>query len=152
MARFNYRLQGVLNLRLQQEEQAKTDFAEATRQLNEQQDKLKQLVNTKQSYIDEGYQLRSAPVMDVLAIRDNAAAQNHMDTLIEKQKQVIERYEGRHEVARIKLARSVQERKMQERLRERAFEEYLEEEKEAESKEMDERTSFTYTKRAREES
>jgi flagellar FliJ protein len=39
---------------------------------------------------------------------------------------------------------------MQERLRERAFEQYVEEEKEAESKEMDERTSFTYTRRSRE--
>ena len=150
MARFNYRLQGVLNLRLQQEEQAKSDFSEASRELNEQQDILNDLHARKKQYIEEGYMLRNAPSMDVREIMDNSSAQEHIDILIARQKKVLERYEARFEVARIKLTRAIQERKMQERLRERAFEQFVEEEKEAEAKEMDERTSFTYTKRARE--
>ena len=150
MARFNYRLQGVLNLRLQQEEQAKSDFSEASRELNEQQDILNDLHARKKQYIEEGYMLRNAHSMDVREIMDNSSAQEHIDILIARQKKVLERYEARFEVARIKLTRAIQERKMQERLRERAFEQFVEEEKEAEAKEMDERTSFTYTKRARE--
>ena len=148
MARFNYRLQGVLNLRLQQEEMAKSEFSEAAMALNEQQEILDGLINRKKQYIAEGYELRNAPAMDVIAIKDNSNAQEQMDAIIERQKQTMQRYEAKYEMARIKLARAMQERKMQERLRERAFEEFMEEEKEAEAKEMDERTSFTYTRRA----
>ncbi len=152
MARFNYRLQGVLNLRLQQEDQAKTDFSDAARELGEQQEILDHYLLRKKQYIKEGYDLRNAPVMDVQAIKDNSYAQEQIDLLISKQKQVMQRYEARYEMARIKLTRAMQERKMQERLRERAFEQFVEEEKEAEAKEMDERTSFTYARRTREDS
>jgi flagellar FliJ protein len=40
---------------------------------------------------------------------------------------------------------------MQETLRDRAYAEYLEEEKQEEFKETDQRTSFTYTQRQRDE-
>ena len=40
---------------------------------------------------------------------------------------------------------------MQETLRERAYAEWIEEEKQEEAKENDQRTSFTYTQRQREE-
>ncbi len=147
MARFNYRLQGVLNLRLQQEEQAKSDFSEAARELNEQLAILEDLQQRKNGVIKEGYDLRNAPAMDVRGIINNNYDEKLMDVLIQNQQRNLERYEARYEMARIKLGRAVQERKMQERLRERAFEEFVAEEKEAEFKEMDERTSFTYTKR-----
>ncbi|WP_026524293.1 flagellar export protein FliJ [Butyrivibrio sp. MB2005] len=150
MPRFNYKLQGVLNLRIQQEEQAKSDFSVANKELNDQLDILNELKKRQQGYIQEGYMLRSSAVMDVQAIMDNNYAEKQMEVMILDQEHVIERYEARYEMARIKLTRAIQERKMQERLRERAFEQYVEEEKEAESKEMDERTSFTYTRRSRE--
>ncbi len=150
MARFNYRLQGVLNLRLQQEEMAKSDFSVASKELNDQLDILNELKKRQQAYIQEGYTLRSSSVMDVQAIMDNNYAEKQMEVMILDQEHVIERYEAKYEMARIKLTRAIQERKMQERLRERAYEQYVEEEKEAESKEMDERTSFTYTRRSRE--
>ena len=150
MARFNYRLQGVLNLRLQQEEQAKSDFSEANRELNEQQEILNGLISRKKQYIEEGYMLRNAPTMDVQAIKDNSNAQEHMDVIIAKQKQVMERYEARFEMARIKLTRAMQERKMQEILKERAFAEFLEEQKQEEYKENDQRTSFTYGQKQKE--
>jgi flagellar FliJ protein len=41
---------------------------------------------------------------------------------------------------------------MQETLRNRAYAEYIEEEKQAEFKETDQRTSFTYTQRQKENS
>ena len=46
---------------------------------------------------------------------------------------------------------NVQERKMQETLRDRAFSEYLEEQKQEEAKENDQRTSFTYGQKQKEE-
>jgi flagellar FliJ protein len=150
MARFSYRLQGVLNLRLQQEEQAKSEFSFAAKELDDQLAILQELENRRKAYIEEGYTLRSQAVMDVQEIVDNNYAEKQIRSMILRQEQVVERYRGKLEVARIKLTKAVQERKMQERLKEKAFEQFVEEEKEAEFKEMDERTSFTYTQRSRE--
>ena len=151
MARFNYRLQGVLNLRMQQEEQVKMEFADASKALNDQIDILNGYINTRDEFIREGYELRNASVMDVRAITDNNYYQRQMDVIIRDQEVKVESYRAKFEVARMKLTRAVQERKMQERLKEKAFEQFMEEEKEAEAKEVDERTSFTYTQRARED-
>ncbi|WP_026509965.1 flagellar export protein FliJ [Butyrivibrio sp. LC3010] len=151
MARFNYRLQGVLNLRLQQEEQVKMEFAQASKELNDQIEILNGLIATRNDFIREGYELRNANVMDVRQIVDNNYYQRQMDVIIKDQEVKVDSYRAKFEVARMKLTRAVQERKMQERLKEKAFEQFVEEEKEAEAKEVDERTSFTYTQRSREE-
>ena len=151
MARFNYRLQGVLDLRLQQEEQVKMEFAHASKELNDQIDILNGYINTRNEFIREGYELRSESIMDVQKIMDNNYYQRQMDVIIQDQEVKVESYRAKFEVARMKLTKAVQERKMQERLKEKAFEQFMEEEKEAEAKEVDERTSFTYTQRAREE-
>ncbi|WP_408070953.1 flagellar export protein FliJ [Butyrivibrio sp. JL13D10] len=151
MARFNYRLQGVLNLRMQQEEQVKMEFTSASKELNDQIDILNGYIATRDEFIREGYELRSAAIMDVQQIMDNNYYQRQMDVIIKDQEVKVDSYRAKFEVARMKLARAVQERKMQERLKEKAFEQFMEEEKEAEAKEVDERTSFTYIQRAREE-
>ncbi|WP_029321727.1 flagellar export protein FliJ [Butyrivibrio sp. AE3004] len=151
MARFNYRLQGVLNLRLQQEEQVKMEFAQASKELNDQIDILNDYIATRDAFIREGYELRSASIMDVQKIMDNNYYQRQMDVIIKDQEVKVDSYAAKLEVARLKLTRAVQERKMQERLKEKAFEQFVEEEKEAEAKEVDERSSFTYTQRSREE-
>ena len=151
MARFNYRLQGVLNLRLQQEEQVKMEFAQAMKELNDQLDILNDYIKTRDAFIQEGYELRSASIMDVQAIMDNNYYEKQMDVIIKDQEVKVDAYRAKTEVARMKLTRAVQERKMQERLKEKAFEQFVEEEKEAEAKEVDERSSFTYTRRSRED-
>ena len=150
MARFNYKLQGVLNLRLQQEEQVKMEFAVANKELNDQLDILEEYKRRKEAYIQEGYALRNESIMNVREIVDNNYAEKQMDVLIQNQQVVVDSYRAKYEVARIKLTKAIQERKMQERLREKAFAAFMEEEKEAEAKETDERSSFVYTKRARE--
>jgi flagellar FliJ protein len=71
--------------------------------------------------------------------------------MIKQQSLVVKQYEERVEKVRVKLTRNVQERKMQESLRERAFAEFLEEQKQEEAKENDQRSSFTYAQRQKEE-
>jgi flagellar FliJ protein len=150
MARFNYKLQGVLNLRMQQEEQVKMEFAVANKNLNDQIDILEELKRRKEEYIQEGYALRNENRMNVREIVDNNYAEKQMDVMIQDQQVVVESYRAKYEVARIKLTKAIQERKMQEKLREKAYAIFIEEEKEAEAKETDERSSFVYSKRARE--
>ena len=145
MARFAYRMQTILNLRYNQEDQAKTAFGEAAAALAEQEDRLKHLKNRKSIYEQEGQELRKAPLLDVQGISENTYAVEQMDRLIAEQEGVVAEYETALERARLRLTQAIQDRRMQERLRERAYEEYLEEERQAEYKESDQRTSFVYS-------
>ena len=71
--------------------------------------------------------------------------------MIKNQAMVVKKCESDLEKVRVRLTKAIQERKMQETLRDRAYAEYLEEEKQEEAKENDQRTSFTYGQRQREE-
>lgn len=144
MARFVYRMQSVLNLKLHQEDQAKMAFGQAQRALNDEEEKLEGLKKRKQRYDEEGIRLRTASILDVQGISENRRASESMDSIIADQMEVVEEHRLILERARLRLTQSIQERRMQERLRERAYEEYLELERQEEQKETDERTSFTY--------
>lgn len=143
MARFRYRMQSILDLKLKTEAQAKAEFGEAQAHLNREMAKLEDLQNRREFYMSEIVRLGQGK-LDVMEIRFNQNAVNNMDALIEDQKKVIVRAENAVDKARQKLTLEMQERKMQETLKDRAFQEYLSEEKDTEYKESDQRTSFTY--------
>ena len=151
MARFVYRMQSVLNIKQQTENQTKMEFAMAQAELNKQLDILEEYVTRKENYLKEAEELRNDDSLKLQEILDNQYATAQMDVMIKQQASVIKQYEDRVEKVRIKLTRNIQERKMQETLRDRAFSEYLEEQKQEEAKENDQRTSFTYGQRQKEE-
>ena len=150
MARFVYRMQSVLNIKQKTEGQVKMEFAEAQAELNRQSDILNGYINRKEQYLLEAEELRNAETLKLQDILDNQYATAQMDSMIVAQLKNVKKAEADVEKVRIRLTRAIQERKMQETLRDRAFAEYLEEEKQEEAKETDQRTSFTYTKRQRE--
>lgn len=151
MARFVYRMQSVLNIKQQTENQTKMEFAVAQAELNNQLDILDEYINRKARYLAEGEELRKADSLKLQDILDNQYATAQMDVMIRQQSAVVQQYETKLERVRLKLARNIQERKMQETLRDRAFAEYLEEQKQEEAKENDQRTSFTYGQRQKED-
>ena len=151
MARFVYRMQSVLNIKQQTENQTKMEFALAQNELNEQLDILDEYVKRKERYLREAEELRNEDSLKLQDILDNQYATAQMDVMIKQQSLVVRQYEERVEKVRVKLTKNVQERKMQESLRERAFAEFLEEQKQEEAKENDQRTSFTYAQRQKEE-
>ncbi len=151
MARFVYRMQSVLNIKQQTENQTKMEFALAQNELNKQLDILDEYVQRKERYIKEAEELRNETSLKLQDILDNQYATAQMDVMIKQQSLVVKQYEERVEKVRVKLTRNVQERKMQESLRERAFAEFLEEQKQEEAKENDQRSSFTYAQRQKEE-
>ncbi len=151
MARFVYKMQSVLNIKQQTENQTKMEFAVAQAELNKQLDILDEYVARKENYLKEAEALRNDDSLKLQEILDNQYATAQMDVMIKQQSAVIKQYEDRVEQVRIKLTRNIQERKMQETLRDRAFSEYLEEQKQEEAKENDQRTSFTYGQRQKEE-
>ena len=117
----------------------------------ERLDILNEYVTRKENYLLEAEELRNAPTLNLQDILDNQYATAQMDVMIASQAKVVAQHEEIVEKVRIRLTKAIQERKMQETLRERAYAEWIEEEKQEEAKENDQRTSFTYTQRQREE-
>ncbi|MCR5155916.1 MAG: flagellar FliJ family protein [Butyrivibrio sp.] len=151
MARFVYSMQSILNIKQKTESQTKMEFAMAQAELNKQLDILDEYVRRKAQYLQEAEDLRNAESLKIQDILDNQYATAQIDVMIKAQSQVVQQYESQVEKVRVKLTRNIQERKMQEVLRDRAFAEFLEEQKQEEYKENDQRTSFTYGQRQRED-
>ncbi len=152
MARFVYRMQSVLNIKQKTESQTRMEFAVAQTELNKQLDILDEYVRRKEQYLMEAEKLRNEESLKLQEILDNQYATAQMDVMIRQQSMVVKQYEDRVDKVRMKLTKNIQERKMQETLRDKAFAEYLEEEKQEEAKENDQRTSFTYGQRQKENS
>lgn len=150
MAVFRYKMQNVLNIKLQLENQANMEYGMKLAKLREEEDKMQVLQDKKQAYIDKGLELLTG-ILDTLEIAANKASVIKMDEYIGLQQEAIEEAEDQVELARRKLTMAMQERKIHERLRENALEAFLQEEKEKEKKEIDELTSFTYGQKAQEE-
>ena len=146
MAKFVYRMQSILNIKIQMESQAKMELGRAQRKLLEEEERLQKLYERKEAYLEEGREIRLNS-LKVQSLRDNEYAVARMEEYIEAQKENIRRAEELVEEARQKLQEIMQERKMQEKLREKAFEQFMAEENAKESKEIDELTSYTYGQR-----
>lgn len=143
MSKFVYRMQSILNIKNQMENQAKMELGQAQRKLSEEEERLQALYGRKEYYLEEGRKLRLES-LNVRSLRDNEYAVARMEEYIETQKENVARAELQVEEARQKLKEVMQERKMQEKLREKAFEQFMQEENARESKEVDELTSYTY--------
>lgn len=146
MAGFAYRMQNILNIKLQLENQAKMEFGRQQMRLREEQDILQEYIDRKESYLEEGRTIRGS-VMRASQLRENANALTAMDEIIELQNEQVAIAEERVEEARAKLQEVMQERKMHEKLKEKAFEQFMKDENAAEGKAVDELTSYTYGQR-----
>ena len=149
MAKFRYRMQSILDIKYQLETQAKMELGKAQMALNEEQEKLRRLIERKANYLEEGRRLRENAI-SVNDLRDNRNAVLIMDDLIVAQRIEVVKAEEVVELARQKLTEIMQERKMHEKLKEKALLQFLEDEKKAEAKVVDELTSYTYGQRGKE--
>jgi len=146
MARFRYRMQSILNVKLKLETQAKQDFATAKAALDEEEDKLNALRERKTAYEKEA-ELLLQDNLNVRDIIDNKTAIIRMDEYINAQILQVRLATEAVERARERLTEIVKDRKMHETLKEKAFEEFSKEENRAEGKEIDQLTSYTYGQR-----
>lgn len=149
MARFRYRMQSILDIKLKMETQAKQEFAEAKMNLDQEEERLAALRERR-----ENYERRAREqLMGALNCRDmaeNKEALLRMDEYIAQQLLQVREAEKKLEQAREKLAEVMKERKSHETLKEKAFEQFLLDEKKQEGKEVDELTSYTYGQRQKE--
>lgn len=143
MAKFQYRMQSILNIKLKMEEQAKMQFAQAQARLNEEEAKLQRLLVRKQQY-EAQLKERLQSKLDLLKIEELQNAIMRMEEFIALQQREVEKAAKEVEKERRKLTEVMMERKSHEKLKENAFEQFMQELNSAEGKEIDELTSYTY--------
>lgn len=147
MAKFIYRMQSILEIKLKMEDQAKTEFATARMRLDEEEEKLQYLKDRKAGYEDQGRELRRDS-LKVFEILENREAIDRMEEFILIQMENVRRAQEKLDEARLRLQEAMQESKTHERLREKAFEEFVHEENAREAKEVDELTSYTHSRKS----
>lgn len=136
-------MQNILSVKEKLETQAKNDFAIAAAIVNEEEEKLKSLIERQ-----EGYRLFLKKLqqgeLDFKQIKETTQAIESLKYLIEDQKRVLDRAEKNLEIRRVALAEAMQDVKTHEKLKERQFAEYMAEEAARESKEIDELVSYRF--------
>lgn len=150
MAKFFYRMQNILDIKLKLEESARQEYADARMRLNEEEEKLEQLKERKEQYYAE-YNEAILGRLDKLKIDECSNAIVVMDDYIERQNLQVKKRSRELEKARLKLNEVMQERKMHEKLKEKKFEEFLVELNTQENKETDEVVSYQFNAANREE-
>ena len=143
MAKFNYRLQNILNLMVNFEEQAKQNFAERRRILTDEEERLENLTAKQEQLENYARELRTGDI-DIKKIIENKYEQKYVEDEIKKQKVKVNVARKNLEAARVRMEDAVKERKIHEKLRENAFEDFVEEESAKELMVIDGLTSYVY--------
>ena len=143
MAKFIYKMQNILEVKLKIEEQVKAEFAKANEAYAMEVKKLESFVSRKYGYEEHLRELYKES-LKINEIRSTIDAIDKMKDLIEQQILEVNKAAGVVEEVREKLNNAMLERKTQEKLREKAFDEFLLEVKAAEDKKVDELVSFRY--------
>lgn len=148
MAKFIYRMQSLLDIQYQLENQAKMELGRVQRRLDQEEEKLQVLIGRKAAYLEEGRRMRSDR-LHIMDLKDNRNAMLIMDDMIATQRGQVAQAQKAVDEARIKLQEVMRQRKMHEKLREKAFVTFVQEENAAEHKAVDELTSYTYGQRSK---
>lgn len=143
MARFQYKMQNILNIKYKLETQAKTAFSAAAAELYKEEELLQQLKNRQEAYENEARELVSTK-LDIPRINQCRQAIETMKEAIKQQMVAVHIAQRNLESARVRLNEVMTERKTHEKLKEKEFEEFKRELESEESKAIDELVSYSY--------
>lgn len=143
MAKFKYRMQNILDIKIKLESQAKIAYGIANQKYMAEQQKLQEIVLRRNNY-EKAWKECMTGKIDVRQVGHARADVNTMKTLMRRQMMEVHKAELELEDARRALNEVIKERKMHEKLKERAFEQFMQELKAEESKEIDQLVSYTY--------
>lgn len=149
MAKFIYKLQNILNIKLSIETQAKTAYAAASRKLDFEEIKLNTLFQKRQEY-EEQCRILSQAKLDIPSIQRCNSAIEITKELIKKQIVAVKVAEKNLDAARNRLNDAMKERKIYEKLKDNSFQVFMQELNAEEKKEIDELVSFNYNDNNRE--
>lgn len=143
MAKFTYRMQNILDIKIKMENQAKIAYSVANAKLAEEQDALRAIMVRRAGYERQARELASGS----LNLREIKECRNAIEVMKGRQRTQlmnVHAAERNVELARKALNEVMVERKTHEKLREKQFEEFKYELQKAESKEIDELVSYNY--------
>ncbi len=143
MAKFIFKLQSILDIKLKLETQAKIAYGQAAEKLKQEEVLLQGLIIQRTTYERRAVDLVSGTI-NVRDIRENRQSIEIMKTKIRAQMMVVHAAEKQVEAARLKLNEVMIERKTFEKLREKAFEEFKQEVAYEENQTVNELVSYTY--------
>lgn len=143
MAKFTYRMQNILDIKVKMENQAKIAYSMASAKLAEEQEKLRAIMVRKAGYERKARELASG-TLNVREINECRHAIEVIKSQQRTQMMNVHAAEKNLEFARKALNDVMIERKTHEKLREKQFEEFKYELEKAESKEIDELVSYNY--------
>ena len=143
MAKFQYKLQSVLDIKEKLESQEKIAFGLAAAKLQEEQEIFQNLMIQKAGYDKKARKLVEGSI-DLLEINICRKAIETMKTRIRSQMINVHKAEKQLDLVRRRLNEVMIERKTYEKLREKKFEEFKMELAYEEKKEVDELVSYTY--------
>lgn len=146
MAKFRYRMQNILDVKMKLESQAKIAYGIANQKYLEEQKKLQEIVLRRTSY-EKKLKESMMGTIDVRQVAHARADVNTMKTLMRRQMIEVHKAEMQLENARKALNEVMMERKTHEKLKEKAFEQFKAELNAEESKEIDQLVSYTYNER-----
>ena len=143
MAKFKYRMQNILDIKMKLESQAKIAYGIANQKYIDEQKKLQDIVLRRASY-ERILKESMTGKIDVRQVSHARADVNAMKTLMRRQMMEVHKAERILEDARKALNDVMMERKTHEKLKEKAFEQFRAELNAEERKEIDQLVSYTY--------
>ena len=146
MAKFKYRMQNILDVKMKLESQAKIAYGIANQKYLDEQHKLQEIVLRRAGY-ERALKESMMGTIDVKQVTHAREDVNAIKTIMRRQMIEVHKAERALEDARRALNEIMQERKTHEKLKEKAFEAFKEELKAEESKEIDQLVSYTYNNR-----
>lgn len=146
MAKFKYRMQNILDIKMKLESQAKIAYGVANQKYLEEQKKLQEIMLRRASY-EKILKESMIGTIDVRQVSHARADVNAMKTIMRRQMMEVHKAERVMEDARKALNEVMMERKTHEKLKEKAFEQFKAELNAEESKEIDQLVSYTYNNR-----
>jgi len=144
MPKFKFRLQPLLNIKMQLEDSAKNELGKAVQKLEEEKEKERQLLRHREKYIN-GLKEKTSSFARIEELRGYNMYISSLAKKIEEQNKNIKVASDVVDKYREELIKIVKERKILEKLREKKLNEYLIEMSKDEQKRMDEIVSYKYS-------
>lgn len=145
MAKFVFKMQNILNLKLKVENQQKIEYGLANTKLKEEEDKLRQLMVRQAEYEERARELVNGKI-NIQEIKTSRQAIDAMKSAVRTQMIQVHVAQKNVDLARNRLNETMMERKTYEKLREHAFENFKQELAYEESREIDQLVSYNFHK------
>lgn len=145
MAKFVFKMQNILNLKLKVENQQKIEYGLANAKLKEEEDKLRRLMVRQAQYEERARELVNGRI-NIKDIKSCKQAIDAMKSAVRTQMIQVHVAQKNVDLARDRLNETMMERKTYEKLREHAFENFKQELAYEENREIDQLVSYNFHK------